>query len=126
MAKKYPAAIVSKADAMLKENGLAVGDDYAKRWLLSEANLTPGLGHAFDHRHDSPEALRAWKKLESKALDRLWRSAKSQPSQEATEDRAAITAAVKGASRTPPPEKPPNYAEMDNIQFRNELKKYGL
>src|SRR5262249_31401678 len=95
--------IVSKGDAMLKESGHAVGDDYVRRWFMAEASLTPGLAAAFDSRNQSPEHQRQWAKLEKKAYERLLKSARSQPDAEATQTRHDVAAAVRGGCGKGPP-----------------------
>src|SRR5262249_43473184 len=109
--------IVSKGDAMLKEAGHAVGDDFTRRWLMAEAQLTPGLAAAFDSRNQSADHQRQWAKLEKKAYERLLKSARSQPDPDITANRIAVAAAVRGASGTAPPEPPKDYANMSHVEF---------
>ena len=93
--------IVSKADSMLKDAGVPVGEDYAKRWLIAEASLDPQLRDAFDNAYLSKDHLRRAEKLISKTMDRLLASARSQPDPVATADKAAVAFAVKNSSMCP-------------------------
>ena len=123
---------VEEAARML-EGAAHVGDpkEYARRWLLSEAALNPRLAEAWDHRRDSKEhqvyavsALkRAFKEMR-KAVDRM-------PDPHATEDRAAVVAAMRGASnRAPPAENSASYerrlSQMNQKEFEAERAKYGM
>lgn len=49
--------IVGRADAMLKDAEFPVGGDYAKRWLLAEAQMHPELADAFDKRNRKSAGL---------------------------------------------------------------------
>jgi len=88
--------------------------------------MTRSLERIFNPRHESAEHLRAWNQIEKKMMARLYKEAKSQPDQQATEDRAAIAAAVRGSSKAPLPEKPKDYGAMNDAEFKAELAKHGL
>lgn len=58
----------------------------------------------------------------------MYKAAKAEPDQRATEDRRLIVAAMmgRGASATAPEEKPVKYGDLDDAQFTAEKKKLGL
>lgn len=112
------AEVLSEAGEYL--NGLPVAEDFAKRWFLAEAQLDPNLKEVWDHRRDSPEhqayAVRALKR----AFKKMQHSAKRTPDPHATEDRAAVTAAVRGAGGRVPDSVRPNYERMNPAEFAAE------
>lgn len=118
--------VVESADALLRDAGLAVGKDFARRWLLAEAQLDQNLVAAFDARNQSPQHERYYKKQEQKALQRLIDAAKREPDQEATANRMAVAAAVRGTSTKMPELKPPRYGDMTDAEFNAEKKKHGV
>jgi hypothetical protein len=100
--------------------------DYAETWLMAESIRNPELRKAFDNRYSSPEAKHWAESRFKKAMQNLSKAAKSFPDRAATEDRAAVSAAVRGASGAMPEERPPNYGAMNDAQFKAELAKHGL
>src|SRR5262249_25158050 len=114
--------IVGKADKLLQESGLAMGDEWARRWLIAEAQLNPALAQAFDQRHQSPDRFA---RQEKKVMERLLKAAKSQPDPEATANRMAVAAAVRGTTGKVPEEKPIRYGDLTDAEFKKELRKYG-
>lgn len=91
-------SIMSKGDAMIKESGLAVGDLFTRRWLMAEAQLNPTLAQAFDQWTLSAEHARRIARHEKKAMERLLKAAKSMPDPDATANRMAVAAAVRGSA----------------------------
>jgi hypothetical protein len=116
--------IVARADAMVKDLGKAVDDDFTRRWLMAES-LTPGIKELFDSRHHSAEHLRQWQRAEKKMLSRLATDAKKIPDGPATADRLAVIQAMKGGGH-PPAEKPADVTQMSDPEFRNLLRKRGV
>jgi hypothetical protein len=117
---------VEAASDMLE--GLShLGDhkEYAKRWLLAEAQLNPQLLEAWQHRRDSPEHQRHAVSTLKRAFKQMQKSAARMPDPEATEDRAAVTAAVRGSSRSPQPERAPDYSRMTQNELDREWEKHG-
>lgn len=110
---------------MLKDAGVVVGGEFAARWITAEAALNHQLRQAFDNRYQSPQHLRAANKLIEKSMRNLLKAAKAEPDREATLDRAAVAAAVRGTSR-PPPDRPIKYGDLSDGEFRKELAKFGL
>lgn len=98
-------------------------DTFVESWIDAEARKNPGLGQAWANRHAEP------KKFE-KVVDALGRSFAKKygtlPDRSATADRAAVTAAVRGASTKVPEVRPPDFTGMNNNEYREEHKKlYG-
>jgi hypothetical protein len=118
--------IVTRTEQILKDEGIPVGEDYVKRWFAAESLIDPQLRDAFDHRYDSPQHLKRANHLVDKARQRMISAARSQPDPEATANRYAVAAAVRGASGIAPPEKPPRYGDMSEAEFAREKKKFGL
>jgi hypothetical protein len=59
-------------------------------------------------------------------MQALYKAAQSFPDKDATEDRMAVSAAVRGTSTTAPAETPPNYGAMTDAEFEAEKKRIGL
>ena len=59
-------------------------------------------------------------------MQSLYKAAQSFPDKEATENRAAVSAAVRGASNPAPIERPLNYGAMTDGEFAKEKAKFGL
>jgi len=59
-------------------------------------------------------------------MKRMVKEAKNRVDPDATEDRAAVTAAVKGASAKAPEEKPPNLGKMTQGEFEEYKRSIGL
>lgn len=127
-------AAMNKADwaNVVKHGNEAVAEfdhlpaDFAETWLMAESVRNKELRQAFDNRYSSPQAKHWAESRFKRAMQRLYKAAQSVPDRQATEDRAAVTAAVRGASSTAPPERPPNYGAMNDAEFKAELAKHGL
>lgn len=91
--------IVDKANADYLADVSHVPNGFAKRWLESETINDERLRDAFDHRHDNPQTRHHAERVFKKALERMQREARSAPDPNLTADVAAVTAAVRGASR---------------------------
>jgi hypothetical protein len=100
--------------------------DWAVRgWLSTVAEQNPGINDIWNNRESNPSAA---KKLVA-SLKKQWdaEQAKNKPVDvEATTDKLAVAAAVRGTSSKTPEEPKKNYGGMNNTEFRQELSKYGL
>lgn len=98
-------------------------DDDVRSWIDREAVRNPKLQQAWLDRRRNPAGFDAVVKgLQRKLAQRFDKL----PDKAATEDTAAVTAALRGTSTKTPPEKAPNYGAMNNNEFSNELRKLGL
>jgi len=114
--------IVDHANTQYLADMAHLPDGYAKRWLESEAINNPQLREAFDRRHDDPQSRFRAERVVKKTLERMQREAKSAPDPQATEDVAAVTAAVRGTMNKAPPSRPVQYGNMSNREFRQHVK----
>lgn len=98
-------------------------DGLVESWLDMRARKDPRLAAAWENRHRNPQAFekvvaglgREFTAKYGKMLDK-----------QATEDREAVSAAVRGASTKAPEGKAPDFSGMSDQQFREEHKKlYG-
>lgn len=81
------------------------------------------LQQAWLNRASNPAA---WTKLEKALGQELSKKFSKLPDPDATEDRAAVTAAVRGASQKAPAETAPNYGAMNDAEFQKEKARLGL
>ena len=98
-------------------------DGFIEAWVDAEARKDTRLSVAWAQRHDNPKQFQ-------KVVDMLGRNFVKKygklPDKQATEDREAVTAAVRGASTKAPEGKAPDFSGMNNAAFREEHKKlYG-
>ncbi|QWG16120.1 hypothetical protein KMZ68_13810 [Bradyrhizobium sediminis] len=100
--------------------GLPVPDDFAKRYLAAEYQMNPELKKAWDERRASPDHDEYATRVIKRVLKQMHKSASRIPDLQATEDRAAVTAAVRGASRAAPEPARPNYNRMTDNEFSAE------
>jgi hypothetical protein len=111
-------AIRGDADAELFSDGLM------NTWIEHEARSDMRLATAWVNRKADPQTYR-------RAIDKLARKfnaevVKRAPDRQATEDREAVTQAVRGASTKAPAGQAPNYAGMSDAEFREAHKReYG-
>ena len=92
-------------------------------WLDSEARRDERLQRAWLEREAKPKA---WEKIQGELGKNFSRKFSKMPDRQVTEDRDAVTAAVRGASNKAPSEQAPNYASMDNAELRAEMRKLGV
>jgi hypothetical protein len=119
--------IVTRGEKALKEAGVPVSEEFVQRWLISEAQTNPQLRDAFDKRYASPENQRRAEKLIKQSMQNLVTSARREPDPDATADRNAVAAAVRGASTNKIQERPaPRYGDMTDGDFAAEKKRLGL
>ena len=95
--------------------------DFAKRWLYSQYAMDDELKEAWDNkRNENGEVNAAARAVVNRALKKMVQEARKVPTREdliATEDREAVTAAVRGASSKMPPAKAPNLSRMNDQEF---------
>lgn len=100
--------------------------DWAVRgWLSTVAEQNPAINNIWNNRDSNPAAA---KKLVA-SLKKQWdaEQAKNKPvDTEATADRLAAAAAVRGTSTKAPEEPKKNYGNLNDAEFKAELAKYGL
>lgn len=120
--------VVAEASEALE--GMPVAEDYAKRWFLAEVQLNPVLRETWEHRRDSPELQRRAVQVLHREIRRMVKEVGRIPDPSATEDRAAVTAAVRGAGRAPPAENSGEYerrvANMNSVEFNKEIQRLGM
>ena len=98
-------------------------DRIVESWLNVRAREDERIANAWLQRHSNPKGF-------EKVVAQLGREFQKQygkmPDQRATEDREAVTAAVRGASTKAPEGKAPDYSGMSNAEFRAAHKRdYG-
>ncbi len=95
-------------------------DRIVESWLNVRAREDERIANAWLQRHSNPNGFK-------KVLATLGREFQKQygssPDKQATEDREAVTAAVRGASTRAPEGKAPDYSGMNNAEFREQHKK---
>src|SRR6185369_16282041 len=99
--------------------------DFAVRgWLSHVAEQNPKVNEIWQNRLNNPGAAK--KLIASLKNDFAKEGAKKLKGVDAvaTADREAVAAAVKGTSTKAPEEKPPNYGDMNDAEFRREVAKY--
>lgn len=96
---------------------LPVPEDFAKRYLAAEYQMNPELKQAWDHRRDSPEHDDYASRVIKRVFKQMRKSASRIPDLQATEDRAAVTAAVRGAGGRVPEAAAPNFDRMTDNEF---------
>lgn len=102
-------------DVLSNEEVLDLIDGRAKR--------DPRIQRAWMDRANNPGA---WSKIQKGLAKELSKKFSKLPDPNATEDREAVTAAVRGASGKAPEEKAPNYGAMTQAEFNAEKARLGL
>lgn len=97
----------------------------ATGWLDQIAREKPEVAQAFVNQASNPKQ---WEQIERVLAKEFAKEVKSvQVDEEATEDRDAVAAAVRGASTRAPADAPVNFGNQSNSEFRNTVKeKYGF
>lgn len=94
-----------------------------KGWLNAQAEEDPRLAQAWLERHANPKHFEQVKAALAKNFAKKF---SKMPDRQATEDREAVTAHMRGASTRTPEDKPVNYAGMSNNDAAADIeKKYG-
>lgn len=81
------------------------------------------LQNAWNNRANNPKA---WSGVQKALSAEIAKKFSKLPDPDATEDRAAVTAAVRGASQAAPREAAPNYGAMTDAEFQKEKARLGL
>jgi hypothetical protein len=101
-----------------------ISDLVVKGWLNAASESDPRLVDAFNNREQNPAR---WNQVVAQLGKKLRSEFSRLPDVAETEDREAVTAAVRGASTKPPPAKAPDFKSMTNQDFANDVeKKYGF
>jgi hypothetical protein len=98
-------------------------DDLVEAWLDKTARGDERLQRAWLERSAKPKA---WEKIQMELGKNFNKRFSKMPDRQVTEDRDAVTAAVRGASTKAPSEQAPNYASLDNAELRAEYRKLGI
>jgi hypothetical protein len=98
-------------------------DDMVADWIDRQAKNDPRLAQAWRERHSKPqEFAKVTSGLAKKFSDKFGKL----PDKAATEDREAVTAAVRGASNRAPEGKAPDYSKSSNHDFKKSVEEqYG-
>lgn len=81
------------------------------------------LQNAWNNRASNPKA---WSGIQKALSAEIAKKFSKLPDPDATEDRAAVTAAVRGASHKAPAEQAPNYGAMTDAEFQKEKARLGF
>src|SRR5512146_548287 len=97
----------------------------ATGWLDQIAREKPEVAQAFVNQASNPKQ---WEQIERVLAKEFAKEVKSvQVDENATEDRDAVAAAVRGASTRAPVDAPVNFGNLSNAEFRNAVKeKHGF
>lgn len=101
---------------------LPFDDDFMRAWIDSRAAKDSRLADAWVNRASNPAAF---KKVVS-ALGREFAKYGKVPDKNATDDREAVTAAVRGASTKAPEGKAPDYSRMSDAELAKEKERLGM
>jgi hypothetical protein len=116
--------VVAEIDKDLKEFP-DLPANFSRDWLMARGLDDPKLRDAFDGRRQFP---RIWARAKQDAAAQLYKLASSRPDRQLSEDRMAVSAAVRGASSSHAPAEPqPDMAHMNNAEYRRYIsQKYGI
>jgi hypothetical protein len=99
-------------------------DEFVEAWVDAQARKDPRLQQAWMQRHANPSQFEKVKAELGKGFARKFSKL---PDKQVSEDREAVSAAVRGSTKPAPDDKPPNYAGMNNRSFADEVeKKHGF
>lgn len=104
---------------------LDIEDDLVEAWIDAQARKDARLQRAWLERDANPQAFQSI----AKGLGREFaKRASKRIDPQATEDRAAVAAAVRGASTQRAPDTPsPNYTTQSNAEYRRSIREqYGF
>lgn len=98
-------------------------DDMVSDWIDRQAKNDPRLAQAWNERGAKPkEFAKVKEQLSKKFVSRFGKL----PDKSATEDREAVTAAVRGASNRAPEGKAPDFTKMSRGDFKKQVEEqYG-
>lgn len=95
-------------------------DGFMETYLDSEARKDPRLSQAWANRHNNPKQFQKVVGSLAKSFEKRFGSL---PNKEATEDREAVAAAVRGASTKSPEGRAPDYGNLSNDDFAAQVEK---
>lgn len=99
-------------------------DAFVRGWIEARVDENPDLSKAWVDREKDPRGFK--KVVDTLSRDFAKRYSKGLPDRAQTEDRAAVTAAVRGASTKAPEAKPANFSSMSNQEFNKYVEdNYG-
>lgn len=98
-------------------------DDFMQAWIDTQAKKDPRLANAWVNRNNNAQQFARVKAALGKEFAKRYGKL---PDRQATEDREAVTAAVRGASTKAPEGKAPDYSKMTDAEFASEKAKLGL
>lgn len=98
-------------------------DDLVEAFIDAQARKNPALARAWTNRYANPKAFEKVVGALSKDFGKKFSQL---PDRQATEDRSAVTAAVRGASTKAPEGKAPDYHKMSNAELDKEWEKFGV
>jgi hypothetical protein len=94
-------------------------DDFVQTWIDNQARQNLQLQRVWMNRDSSPGAFRAAVNQLSK---KFYKTFRDMPDREATEDRNAVTAAMRGASSRAPEDRPPSYGTLSNAEYAKDVR----
>lgn len=97
-------------------------DDFMVAWLDSMAKKDARLAQAWGDRNQNPQQFARVKAALAKDFAKRYGKI---PDKQVTEDREAVTAAVRGASTKAPEGKSPDYSKMTDQELAAEWDKIG-
>lgn len=97
-------------------------DDFVQAWIDAQATKDPRLANAWLNRSADPKKFGQVKAALGRDFAKRYGRI---PDKQATEDREAVTAAVRGASTQAPAGKAPDYSKMTDAQLAAEWSKVG-
>lgn len=92
-------------------------DDFVASWIDTQAKKDPRLANAWVNRNADPKKFGQVKAALGKEFAKRYGRI---PDKQATEDREAVTAAVRGSSTKAPEGKAPDYSKMTDAEFAAE------
>jgi hypothetical protein len=106
---------------------LDVAQFAVRGWIDQKADEDPRIKRIFEQRHVNPAAfMQMADRMQKQFRKEAAAFAKSRVDEGATEDKAAVTAAVRGASTKAPDDKPPNVSRMTDAEFAAYKRSLGL
>lgn len=97
-------------------------DQIVEAWMDAQARNDPRLNQAWLDRHKNPKQFQKVVEGLGRAFEKKY--GKALVDKGATEDRAAVASAVRGASTQAPEGKAPNFSAMSDREFEAEKAKY--
>lgn len=105
-------------------DGEVFDNEFVESWLDAQARKDQRLQTAWLQRESNPGQF---KKIRAELGKAFVKKFSKLPDKQVTEDREAVTAAVRGASTRAPADAPVKYGNQSNAEFRNTVKdQYGF